>query len=190
MKTKSILLFLVIINGILFNACKKGENDPSLSLKSRTARLNGEWKLISGEITTTTDTNTTVETYDGATVVTTYNGTQVSNVVYTDNITFDKNGTYTRSWTSDTASYTENGYWAWMNKNKEADIKNKEALGMSATKFTDSNGSVSSNAGFFVAGIWMLDELSSTKMVVIVDGSSTTDNVTSKKQGSYSYEKQ
>jgi len=109
--------------------------------------------------------------------------------VYTDNITFDKNGTYTRSWTSDTASYTENGYWAWMNKNKEADIKNKEALGMSATKFTDSNGSVSSNAGFFVAGIWMLDELSSTKMVVIVDGSSTTDNVTSK-QGSYSYEKQ
>lgn len=175
---------------MLFDACKKGENDPFISLKTRTGRLKGDWKLTGGTITTTTGSVTTVDTYDGATITTTINGTQVNNEAYTDNITFDKKGRYNRSGVTDTVSFAEEGYWAWINKSKDADLKNKEALGMSSTKYTDSNGSVDSDAGFFVAGIWMLDELSSKKMVVIIDGSSTSGSVTTTKKGTYTYEKQ
>jgi hypothetical protein len=189
MKTKTILLLLAITSGILFDACKKGENDPFISFKSRSSRLKGDWKLISGTITTKTGTNTLTETYDGATMITTFNGSQTGNKVYTDNISFDKKGTYIRSGITDTVSFNEEGYWAWINKNETAGLKNKEALGMSSTIYTDSNGSVNSDAGFFVAGIWMLDELSSKKMVVIVDGSSTTGNLTTTKKGTYTYEK-
>lgn len=180
---------LAIATGTLFFSCKKGENDPFLSLRSRTGRLKGEWKLTSGSITTTTGTSSFLETYDGSTLITTLNGNQISNIAYTDKITFDKKGKYTREGVTDTVSFNEEGYWAWIHKNKEADLKKKEALGMSSTKYTDSNGSINSEAGFFVAGIWMLDELRSKKMVVIVDGSSTTGNVTTTKKGSYTYEK-
>lgn len=189
MKKAIIFLLLFISIGILFDSCKKGENDPFFSFKTRSSRLKGEWMLMSGEITTTTGSNTSVETYNGATMITTVNGLEIDNKTYTDNITFDKEGTYTRSGLTDTLSYTEEGYWAWIHKNKKAELKNKEAIGMSSTKYTDSSGSVSSDAGFFVAGIWMLDELSSKQMVIIVEGSSTTGNVTTTKKGTYTYEK-
>ena len=151
MKTKTIFLFIAIASLITLDSCKKGDNDPGLSLRSRTARLEGDWKLESGTITTTTGANTTIETYNGATLVVTYNGTEISNEAYTTNMTFEKNGKYERSGLEDTVTYTENGFWAWINKNKDAELKNKEAVGLSSTKYTDSNGSISTDNGFYVA---------------------------------------
>lgn len=40
--------FLLLVLPWLMYACKKGENDPALSLKTRKSRLAGEWKLESG----------------------------------------------------------------------------------------------------------------------------------------------
>ena len=40
---KNFIVFALLSVTIL--ACKKGENDPFLSLSSRKARLAGEWKL-------------------------------------------------------------------------------------------------------------------------------------------------
>lgn len=42
---------LVIASSMSIQSCKKGENDPGLSLKSRKARLTGEWTLKSMEMT-------------------------------------------------------------------------------------------------------------------------------------------
>jgi hypothetical protein len=36
---------------LLFSDCKKGEDDPLLSLRTRKARLAGEWRLLEGEAT-------------------------------------------------------------------------------------------------------------------------------------------
>jgi len=189
-KTKLLVIALVIASALVFDACKKGANDPFLSMKSRTARLKGEWKLMSGTITTNvTGAQESIETYDGIYVVTSVNGTQVNSEAYTDNITFNKNGTYTRIGVRDLVSFDEEGAWAWINKCKQASLKNKEAMGLSATKYTDSNGSNTADAGFYVAGIWMLDELSSKKMVVIINGSSTNGSITTTKTGTYTYEK-
>ncbi len=47
--TKIIYTGLVLFG--LLSACKKGPDDPSFSLRSRKARLAGEWRLKSGNIT-------------------------------------------------------------------------------------------------------------------------------------------
>jgi hypothetical protein len=38
---------------LIVGACRKGENDPLLSLKSRQARLAGEWVVSSSEVQST-----------------------------------------------------------------------------------------------------------------------------------------
>lgn len=52
MKTHKILI-LIGMMGLLFSliGCKKGENDPTLSLRSRKARLVGKWVLEEGNMT-------------------------------------------------------------------------------------------------------------------------------------------
>jgi hypothetical protein len=47
--TKAVLAILVVASSI--TACKKGEDDPALSLRSRDSRLTGEWTLVSMEKT-------------------------------------------------------------------------------------------------------------------------------------------
>src|SRR5687768_220910 len=43
------LIALVFIS-LFFTTCKKGEDDPFLSLRSRTNRLAGEWRLSTGKV--------------------------------------------------------------------------------------------------------------------------------------------
>lgn len=73
MKTKTIIACALLI-GALFTGCKKYENGPALSLRSKTARVANTWK---------------VESY-------TENGTDLTslltNINYTE--TYDKNGGY------------------------------------------------------------------------------------------------
>lgn len=51
MINSKIVLSILVLVGISFSACKKSENDPFLSLKTRNARLIGEWELVSSEET-------------------------------------------------------------------------------------------------------------------------------------------
>ncbi|MFT5821172.1 MAG: hypothetical protein ACI8ZM_002421 [Crocinitomix sp.] len=48
MKSKTLTIFLTVFVGFSFFciACKKGENDPALSLKTRNNRLKGGWELV------------------------------------------------------------------------------------------------------------------------------------------------
>ncbi len=48
MKKTIVFLFCIILTGIGFDACKKGPNDPTLSIHSRKARVAGDWKLTAG----------------------------------------------------------------------------------------------------------------------------------------------
>ena len=85
-KSKKLLIIAlgVVIISPLFQSCKKGEEDPFISLRSRDKRITGTWKLNKIEkttITTTTDVDvdsngvtleintnveTTTTTFDGA----------------------------------------------------------------------------------------------------------------------------
>ncbi|HBS85416.1 MAG: hypothetical protein A2W91_16540 [Bacteroidetes bacterium GWF2_38_335] len=89
---KKILTYILVamIIAPVLNSCKKGEDDPFLSLKSRDGRLEGEWVLKSVEGTQTgTDestatykpTDTDRETY---TTIITYDGSKFKYVETTD----------------------------------------------------------------------------------------------------------
>ena len=45
MKNLKIALFVVLAATFILPSCKKGENDPFISLKSRDARITAKWKL-------------------------------------------------------------------------------------------------------------------------------------------------
>lgn len=128
--TRAVLALAVVATSI--TACKKGDDDPGMSLKSRKGRLSQEWNVSdytsentsvstnNGGSTTTTTTTVTKETYTGASATRnqtqTYAGggtTSTSSDVYTGTVTgfdytIEKDGTWkstrTVKWTSVTST--------------------------------------------------------------------------------------
>lgn len=106
-------------------ACKKGENDPFLSLKSRNARIVGEWELVSSQanrlqtfffegITTTTETSTVFE--NGQEIIT---GEQTDTNYYELSLTLNKDGSMNVLTKSAEETTGESGYWYWSNDSKK-----------------------------------------------------------------------
>lgn len=90
-KVKLSILALLAIAAIA-PSCKKGEEDPGLSLRSRKSRIAGEWSVTSFDIT---GTNTTVYVPTvGTTGVTGYTDTYTYTEKYADA------GTYSGTWTT------------------------------------------------------------------------------------------
>lgn len=85
------LVTAFLLAGVLLpvSSCKKGENDPGFSLKSRKSRLAGEWTFESA-LWTHGDTTTT---YDGENMIISYNEINDSLIVL-NTIKFNKEGTY------------------------------------------------------------------------------------------------
>ncbi|MGV6862149.1 MAG: hypothetical protein ACWA41_10275 [Putridiphycobacter sp.] len=172
-------------------SCKKGENDPALSLKTRKGRLAGEYTITSIEGTSTytsgSNTSTTTTTFDGSNYVEsqTSNGTTVSNTstVTLAEMTFSKDGTWTRSWNEtrteidDQTSYkqtdvidtkmTMSGTWAFVGKTKDQS-KNKERVQLSVLEYTN-------------------DETTNTTFEDKIFNTTTNSSSTSSDAGSYAY---
>lgn len=95
--------------GLIFTSCKKYEEGPLLSLRTKNARLTGEWKLVSYSRITTNNTETTTTSYDGTTMTT-------PNISYTYSLTLiiNDDGTYTYKETRDDYSDEYTSYWSWL----------------------------------------------------------------------------
>ncbi|HOU97507.1 MAG TPA: hypothetical protein PLP65_01545 [Bacteroidales bacterium] len=52
MKVISNTLLAILTIGLIFNSCRKGEDDPFVSFRSRDQRLIGKWKLVEEKIST------------------------------------------------------------------------------------------------------------------------------------------
>lgn len=122
---KKVLVALLMAAVIMpaFIACKKGAEDPSISLKSRNARLIAEWKLKGME--------GTYQYYSGATLMTrTYNfdGTTYSETINPGGVSISGTGNFTMEVAKDgiytfSESFTPSGgsanvvsgedYWYW-----------------------------------------------------------------------------
>lgn len=115
---KLLISALILMLVVPFSGCKKGEEDPGISLRSRDSRVEGTWKLSKIESTetevdktsTSTDTEITTTTitiaYDGTDITTTTlvkdesGGTTESNITkivdtYSVSVTINKDNTYT-----------------------------------------------------------------------------------------------
>ena len=205
MKNMKKLIILSLASVALManlSSCKKGENDPFLSLKSRKARVVGEWtvtmaegtsqdisKISFGGVTVTTTTNET-STYNGAlytsTSVTTSSagGNPLENTyndVYTQSYTFEKDGSFSLETVYTGQNYTEiiEGTWAFVGKSKSAELKNKEAIALSITKYSDIDNGVTttySSTGLDDSIIIAIDRLKNKEMVLIQESTYTDPN--------------
>ncbi len=169
----SLLTISVILITLSFSGCKKGENDPFISLKSRTSRLAQDWKLTSGTVTET-------DTYNGSTDVDTYTYTDATEThtsggnstthAYSMELSIDKKGTYKTTTIDDGDVNTEEGSWMWTRKVKNQDLKNKEAIYLRETSYTYGSNSYSySGKSNDVDNIWVIDKLSSKELVILYD---------------------
>jgi len=182
MKSILSLSFWVMVLVLLpLTACKKGDNDPFLSLRSRKNRVCGKWKLSKGKLmTSVTDNN--VQTSSSRTAV--YEEFQVTytqmpgNTTWKNNrseiLTFDEDGSFTQTiietpvGSLSTQTQVE-GRWAFYGRNDKEELKNQEALSISVTSNTQTTGSTSTyytDEAPITASIWRLEELRKDKMVV------------------------
>ena len=164
---KKIIVMLVAAGFLLaMPSCKKGENDPFLSFKSRDARITGVWNLTSVDAvyTNTTvnsgtiTTNTSTTTYDGSLMTNTWTsgGGGSNSSSYSLKLTIEKGGTYKMVETDDGNVSDFEGYWWWLADNKKKtriafdddnnsfdidQLKNKEMIIKSDTYYKDTDTS-------------------------------------------------
>ncbi len=185
------------------SSCKKGENDPTLSLRSRKARLTGEWTVTSinglnSQIYSNPDNPNNMISeyiYNGSTQTNTTkdgNGTVLGTSTsdeFTLTFSFKKDGTFTitQKETANSIEMTSSGNWIFLNKNKNSKLKNKEAILLSMTSDNTINNGVSLlNTYSGLQGpnslIFEIDELKNNQ-ITFIDESVQVDNTNTPTEG-------
>lgn len=198
----------LFLSGLSFlfvlSACKKGPDDPFISLRSRKARVVGDWKMKKGS-NESSDQNTSNTSNNQSTSSTTYNESSYTTVShftsgtntqdntstgsYSLKISFKKDGTFDYSEEQDGDTYTAKGTWNFTGG--VGSKKNKEQIVLHFTSSTYSGGS-SILTGNQVDVTFDLKELRNKKMVVTFEENSadTNDNgnQTSSFKAEYTFE--
>lgn len=118
------LMIILIGSSTILSSCKKGEEDPFLSLRSRDARITALWKLTSAE---------SMSNFDGDLYTSSFNGSLMTNTspwgsgsnAYSLSIEIKKDGTYQSIETSGSNMETTDGRWIWLNS-----AKNKTSISL------------------------------------------------------------
>ena len=142
-KASWMVLGAILLTGII-SSCKKGEEDPFLSLRSRKARLAGEWTLKTRTLKVISPTYTLTDEYaDGQNHSMTVHyeagvpvDTQISVNAYAQTYTFEKDGTYELVTVLHTGKTVEEGVWSFIKKSQQNDLQNKEAILLTPRKIT------------------------------------------------------
>jgi len=189
---KIILLVLIAISAF---SCKKGENDPFISLKSRKARLVGEWKLVEGSTSVVSSTGTDTYTFDG-TLMTSVESGVTTTEPYSETYTFEKDGTYKYSDNTNNGEDThdESGAWTFGAKSAELDVKAKETIMLHEQSYSAINSGILYSYTY-VGTIYpvkriTIDMLKSNEMTMIIDYTFTGTNTAYTRTGTWTYEKQ
>ena len=195
-KTIFKMTMVLFISVIAFSGCKKGEDDPGISFRSRTARFAGDWKLTTMDYTETRTNNGSTSTYhytyDGVNITTTstFGGNSYTDkTVYSLNISTTKDGTYNTTEVDDGDTSLGTGNWLWVRGNKEQDLEKKEAVLFTSTSNT-SNGSTETYSGKTnLDGVVMvLKKLSNKEIVFLFDYTYTnSDGYTYNKVGTQTF---
>ncbi len=201
MMKKSLFGISLVLVGLAFSfeSCKRGENDPSLSFKTRTARLKGDWNLVEKNVTLSSAANAGSNVLTTETINGTYNGDVENVVVNTDSIityvrkydfdiTFDEMGTYNytvniyRPTGNPNAPYLNSvyvtsGVWAWLDQGKD-----KLGISLSNDFNPEIPDSLNPNTllPYQVSGAYMVDRLASDELVLKRSGqfTSSIDTIT------------
>ncbi len=154
---KIILMSLVVLFVMpMFNSCRKGENDPGISFRSRDGRLMQEWKLIKvegSEQYQDWENNVVILTYsyDGS-IYTVSGGGQSSSMTGSFEIEFQELGKVyikeTLSGQGVTDVYSGTGTWQWLDSDKSQ------------------NYLLTNGGQMFGGGLYYVDRLAKKEMVL------------------------
>ncbi|MFH2142768.1 MAG: hypothetical protein ABIJ97_10115 [Bacteroidota bacterium] len=210
---KKVLIFLlaVILIAPMFTGChfKKGENDPTISIKSRKARLCGEWKLTEWEMNETATyssggSSSTMYNFNGSSLTiidTDAGGSNTYTLMYSESCEILKDGTFTSKTSMSGDGYTSTkdaeGTWTWISGNKEDDLKNKERVCFAETRSTEvESGSGYSDTDIFSAdgdkdvSVQRIDQLSNKILVFSIDVTENNNGSIYTTLGTWTYEKE
>lgn len=180
-----IALAAVTISALAFTGCKKGEGDPFLSLSSRKARLAGEWKTTKGEggrtYTFASQNFTETMTYDGTTqttITTTSAGSSTNTDKYTQEMTFEKDGTFkivnTDNNSSTAVVETMSGAWNFTGGVGEA--KNKSQVVLYVESWTSGSATETYTGSNRPTMLYDLYQLKGKEIILIDKGTGSNGN--------------
>lgn len=112
LRQMAFLLLFAIVPGLIFTTCKKGEDDPKLSLLSRKARVVGSWKIKSGTAIYSYYGYTAKYILDGSTQRLAI-GNTLPKTPYTLDLHISKKGTFTFTEFLDSLQLTASGTWCF-----------------------------------------------------------------------------
>lgn len=190
--TFKVVIAALTLSTFVFDGCKKGENDPFLSLHTRKGRVTGDWTVKSGSGTDVNGSSTTTWTYDGTTYSQTSGSTTTTNgMTYTMN--FEKDGTFKTVQTNTATGYsdavTQTGTWNFTAG--IGDDKNKDHIVLKTLVYTDVQtiGSSSTTTTETYTGdsapvtLYYLDELKNKEIIITWKGTDTQGSSSSSSTG-------
>lgn len=127
MRKKYVFSAVVLSIVLIFNACKKSDNDPFLTFSTRDARITNTWKLVKfqsveTEINELDFSETSRYEFDGTTMseyhIDFFGNITEDSYTYSDSLKINKNGTYNQIITSDGEKDEITSYWFWYDSNK------------------------------------------------------------------------
>lgn len=197
------LLALAALISIIIGipACKKGENDPGFSLKSRKSRMAGNWTLQ----TATTAHGDTTTVFEGDSLAITLDST-TNTLSMTNSFQFNKDGTFGEitvtefptNWQSNGQPafiQTENIAGIWNFTGGGGGVKSKSQLLLQITERSTSASNSGSNiittaySGPTAGFVYDIDRLAAKELVLKYDLTVTSTNGTLIKIGEYNFVK-
>lgn len=127
-----IVFCLTFVLAFLFSSCKKGEQDPGLSLRSRKARITERWSMVKGSVGLTSQEpnqapyNANFEFNGGDGFLTQSSTLVIYTMPYVLNIEFKKDGKFSVTENFNGKTMTCSGKWNF--SGRVGDTKNKEEV--------------------------------------------------------------
>lgn len=199
-KSSLPLVLVSLAMAATYSGCKKGEDDPFLSLRSRKARVAGEWKVskISGETSDTFAGGTThcTQSFDGRTYAETCASGNSYSVAGTWIFTFKKDGTFKedQDFTGMGDRTVEHYEGTWTFLSGVGDKKNKEQIALTYTEvsidYSSSGGTA--NSGMWTGKdrtymVWDLKKLKTKEMVWHAKSASSSVNVSTSGEATFTF---
>ncbi len=163
------VLFVTVVFIIpVFNSCKKGSEDPFISLRSRESRLKGEWNLTSGTATIIDGSTTITKTFDGSMVTIITNG-QSETYAHTEKLEFLKDYMYKSTKLNNTNLEICEGYWAFMDGYGD-DVSDNQCVVLRYASVVNGNNVQTYSADKMPINILNLKKLSGSELITEFDG--------------------
>lgn len=125
------LVFYICLFLVSLGACKKGEADPAFSLRSRQARLQGDWKMQEGNIVVkivpaSGSAQETTFILEGKDYHVDLPGIGTINGIHTIDLKINDDGSFVCAETIDKYQSTDKGHWDFLSRS--GTYKNKERV--------------------------------------------------------------